>query len=199
MAAVVTPSPAVAATGTYTVLDYTLLSDQVATINDFDMTEGPDWTAATSNAATASSLAAAINTASASTLCTAAAVGAVVTVTAVTPGVAGNSIDLLSSNQLGLSTSGGTLAGGQAIGALGSIAVSGPSMIKSITVASTGSNNTLKVINGATSSATEYDFITGIANKTVVRTYRGGLFLPAGCFVLPGSDVTSVVVEFAHE
>lgn len=102
----------VAATGTATVLNYLLLSGQTLTVNGFVLTEGVDWTAATSNAATATSLASAITTATASTLSTAAAVSAVITITANAVGESGNSITLVSSDPTDLSVSGSTLSGG---------------------------------------------------------------------------------------
>lgn len=47
--------------GVYAVVDYTLLSGDTATVNSDTVTEGVDWTAATSNNATASSLASALS------------------------------------------------------------------------------------------------------------------------------------------
>lgn len=79
------------ATGTATVLDYTNLSGAIVSVAGHDLTEGSDWTAATSNDATATSLASAIDALSE---VTASATGAVVTIVAATPGTAGNSITL---------------------------------------------------------------------------------------------------------
>lgn len=100
---------AVAATGTYTVVDYTLLSGATVTVDGTTLTEGVDWTAATSNDATATSLASAIDalgTVSASATTNA------VTVTAATAGAAGNSIATLTSDAVNLTVSGATLSGG---------------------------------------------------------------------------------------
>lgn len=100
---------AVAATGTYTVVDYTQLAGDTVTVDGTVLTEGVDWTAAVSNNATATSLASAI---SALATVNAAAVGAVVTVTAADPGAAGNSIATLTSDAVNLTVSGATLTGG---------------------------------------------------------------------------------------
>src|ERR1019366_3460157 len=53
------------ATGTATVVDYTMLAGAVLTIHGHALTEGVDWFAATSNTNTAVSLAGAITTATA--------------------------------------------------------------------------------------------------------------------------------------
>ena len=66
---------------TLTVVDYTGLAGDTVTVGSTTKTEGADWTAATSNGATATSLAAALD---AITGVTATAVGSVVTITATT-------------------------------------------------------------------------------------------------------------------
>jgi hypothetical protein len=100
---------AVAATGTYTVVDYTQLALDTVTVNGTVLTEGTEWVAAVSNNATATSLAAAIH---ALTPVNAAAVGAVITVTAATAGLVGNAIATLTSDAVNLTVSGATLSGG---------------------------------------------------------------------------------------
>lgn len=102
-------STAVAATGTYTVVDYTSLSGATVTVDGNVLTEGVEWTAATSNDATATSLASAID---ALGTVSAAAATNVVTVTAATAGAAGNSIATLTSDAVNLTVSGATLSGG---------------------------------------------------------------------------------------
>lgn len=104
-----TAATAVAATGTYTVVDYTLLTGATATVAGTVLTEGVDWTASVSNASTATSLASAID---ALATVGAAAVGAVITVTATTAGVAGNSIGTLTSDAVNLTVGAATLTGG---------------------------------------------------------------------------------------
>lgn len=104
-----TEDTAVAATGTLTVVDYTQLTGDTVTIGSTVLTEGVDWTAGTSNAATATSLASAIDALPA---VSAAAVGAIVTVTAASAGAAGNSIALISSDLVNLTRSAATLTGG---------------------------------------------------------------------------------------
>jgi len=103
---------AIAATGTATIVDYSALSGATVTVGSTVLTEGVEWTAATSNEATATSLAAAIH---ALANVNAAAVGAVVTVTAATAGIAGNSIGLATNGGSDLTLgglSGGNLSGG---------------------------------------------------------------------------------------
>lgn len=100
---------AVAATGNFTVVDYTQLTGATATVAGHVLTEGVEWTAATSNNATASSLASAIDALSE---VSAVASLAVVNITASTVGVAGNSITLSTSDLVNLTRSGTTLSGG---------------------------------------------------------------------------------------
>lgn len=98
-----------AATGIYTVIDYTALSGATVTVDGVVYTEGVEWTAATDNDTTATSLASAID---GGANVGAAAVGAVITVTASTPGLAGNSITTVTSDAVNLTVSGATLSGG---------------------------------------------------------------------------------------
>lgn len=98
------------ATGTVTIVDYTLLAGKTVTTNAVTKTEGADWTAAVSNDATATSLAAALDAIAG---VSAAAVGAVVTITADAFGILGNAIDLATNAAAGAATvSGAFLAGG---------------------------------------------------------------------------------------
>ena len=98
-----------AATGTYTVVDYTQLGSATVTVDGNVLTEGVEWTAASSNDATATSLASAID--GLGTVDASAATNAV-TVTASSTGTAGNSIATLTSDAVNLTVSGATLSGG---------------------------------------------------------------------------------------
>ncbi len=104
-----TESTAVAATGTVTIIDYSQLTGAVVTVAGIALTEGVDWVASGSNTATATSLASAI-----STIALVNAVGNldVVTITAATPGAAGNAITVVISDAVNMSRSGPTLTGG---------------------------------------------------------------------------------------
>lgn len=100
------------AEGTITVLDYTLLAGKTITVNAVTITEGVEWTAATSNNATATSIASAVDAIAA---VNAAASGAVVTIKADAVGTAGNSRNLLTNaSASALTLSGATLTGGAA-------------------------------------------------------------------------------------
>lgn len=98
---------AVAATGTATIVDFSGLAGDTVTVGGTVLTEGVDWDAEVSNDQTATNLAAAIN---ALANVNAAAVGAVVTITAATAGVAGNNITL-ATNGGGDLTLGGLVGG----------------------------------------------------------------------------------------
>jgi len=107
--------PAVAATGTITVNDFSVLADDIITINGQAITEGAalDWQAGASNDDAAASIHAAI-VALADVAYTAEVAANVITITA-TPGDAGNSIALVytdSGSGSGITLSGATLAGG---------------------------------------------------------------------------------------
>ena len=95
------------ATGTVTVVDYTLLALDTFTIDGNVLTEGTEWTAATDNDTTAGSLAGAID---ALPGFSAVAVGAVITITA-DPGSSGN-VAISTSDGTNLSLSGAALTGG---------------------------------------------------------------------------------------
>jgi len=96
------------ASGTLTIVSYAGLTGNTVTFNGTVLTEGVEWTAATSNNATATSLAAAINALAGFS---ATALGAVVTVVADEAGEAGNVA--MSQNGGGdMTLSGATLTGG---------------------------------------------------------------------------------------
>jgi hypothetical protein len=102
--------PGVSATGTITIVDADNLTGATITVDSVALVEGVDWSlSAGDNDATATALAAAITSDVASV--SAAAVGAVITVTAAVAGVAGNSITL-ASNNADATVSAATLSGG---------------------------------------------------------------------------------------
>jgi hypothetical protein len=98
---------------TVTVVDYTALSGATLTVNGVVLTEGIEWTAATDNDTTASSLASAITTATATTLSTGTATLNAIKVSANDAGDAGNSITLATSDAVNLTISSVTLLNGQ--------------------------------------------------------------------------------------
>lgn len=101
------------ARGTVTVLDYTKLTGKTITVNLTTITEGVEFTAATSNDATATSIASAIDAIAA---VNASAAGAVVTIIADASGTTPNSYALTTNAAAdGLTLSGATLAGGVAV------------------------------------------------------------------------------------
>jgi len=187
--------PAVKATGTLTFTGTDVVGFTI-TIGGKVLAEGVDWTAQGTVAGDATQLAAAINTNTATCLATAVAVGPTVTITANTAGTGGNAIVITVSTGGQTTQSGAHLTGGTNFGAAGALAFSGPGRVKTITVASSGSSLGVQILNGVTSSGTEYDFITGTTGQTVVRTYQNGLLLPTGCFVIPQADVTAVDIEY---
>lgn len=102
------------ATGTVTISDYSAVeAGDTVTVNGVALTAGgTDWTAATSNQATALSLAQAINARVPGVKAT--ANSGVVTIEALTPGVAGNSITLATSMEVAEgAVSGAALTGGR--------------------------------------------------------------------------------------
>ncbi len=101
------------ATGTVTIVDYTQLSGDTVTINGIVLTEGIQWTAATSNNATATSLASAITTATGTTLTTGSATTNIVTIIANSAGTGGNTIALVVSDGTNSPASGSSLTGGK--------------------------------------------------------------------------------------
>lgn len=183
----------VKATGTLTFTGTDVVGFLI-TIGGKGLQEGVDWTADGTVALDAAAIAAAINTNTATCLATATAVGATVTITANTAGTAGNSIVITVSTGGQTTQSAATLLGGLA--QTGAVAFTGPGHVKTITVKGTGSALGVQVLNGLTLSGTEYDLVTGTTGQSVVRTYRKGLMLPTGCFLLPGADITAVYIEY---
>lgn len=196
MAALIPEFPGARGTGSYTVVDYSALGAAVATLNGVGMTEGIEWTAATSNDETAISLAAAINTLTVETTCTAVAVANVVQITANSVGDA-PVIGLSSSDNVNLHRSAANLTGGENPGVGPVLVFTGPLRLKSVTVASSGTNIGVQILNGVVDTADEYDHVLGVSDQTVIHTYEGGLLLPAGCYVIPEDEVTAVVLEFS--
>lgn len=100
------------ASGTITITDYTgLASGKTVTVGATTLTEGVDFSAATDEDTTASSLASAIDGISGYA---ASADGAVITIIADTPGTAANSAALETNAVSGVTLSGATLSGGVA-------------------------------------------------------------------------------------
>lgn len=99
------------ARATITVTDFAALAGKVVTLDGTAKTEGANWTAATSNAATATSLATALDAIAGFD---AVAADAIVTVYYTTPGTGGNAKTLTTDAASGLTLSGATLADGVA-------------------------------------------------------------------------------------
>lgn len=106
------PVPGVAATSTVTITDYTQASGWGVTIDDQTLTEGVDWTAATSDEATAQSFADAVNNnITLQEIVSATVDGAVVTLTVTQEGPSGNDIVVSTTATGGLTVSGNTAGG----------------------------------------------------------------------------------------
>jgi hypothetical protein len=97
------------ATGTVTVVDYSVLAGATLTVYGSVLTEGVEWTASVDNDTTAASLAAAID---ALVDIAATSVGNVIAVEAEANGVLGNTYTLATSDVVNLTISGATLLGG---------------------------------------------------------------------------------------
>ena len=100
------------ATGTITVEDFALLTNDIVIVDGIELTEGVDWNANTDNNTTASSLAAVID---ALANVSAIAAGNVITITYDTVGVAGNAVRIEycdSASGDGINLSGARLSGG---------------------------------------------------------------------------------------
>lgn len=191
---VIPPTPATHATGTLTVNDYSQLADDTFQLNSNTATEGIDWTAETSNDVTAENIAAYI-TGFAPMDCTAVAVANVVHITAITAGAV--IYGLATSDDTNLTRSGIQLQGGEDETAPQGIAFTGRGYLKSVSVSAANSSaNSVQVFNGQDAGGTEYDYITGEDGKTVVRTYKGGMYLPDGGYILAEENVTDVVIEY---
>lgn len=104
----------IAASGTWTIPDYTNpnIFGTTVTIDSVSLTEGLDWFAATSNTATATSLSNAINSNLDPGIATAGHSNNIVTITATTPGTAGNSIIFQGGPGITSNPNSGTLGGG---------------------------------------------------------------------------------------
>ncbi len=180
------------ATGTITISSFASLHLAVVTINGIALTEGTQWTAATSNGSTATSLAAAITTATATTLCTAAAVGAVITLTANTNGAAANSITMVSSDPTHAALSGTTLTGGNTdqlfLG--GAVDV----LVSAVNIVSGGSAGTVTLRNGTTAAGTAVLKFTGTASIGVLVEFAPGTIFPSGCFIDSDDNITTCTV-----
>jgi len=98
-----------AASGTVTIVAFGSIAGATITVDGTALVEGVDWTAATDNAATATSLATAID---GLTNVSASSTGNVVNIMAVASGTTGNSIPLVTSHPANAAISGATLAGG---------------------------------------------------------------------------------------
>ncbi len=184
------------ATATITVTNYLNLVLKTVTVGASTLTEGAaaDFVAAVSNDATATSLAAAIDALAAYT---ATAIGPVITITVVATGAAGNAT-VLSTNSTSAVTLVAFSGGLDTVLASGVIGSSGKAIrIKNIGCKSfsTGTKTT-QVLNGTSSSGTEYDFITGTASQAVMHNFVKGLLLPAGCYVVSDTGISTVTVEF---
>ncbi len=200
MAATFTQTPAVNASGSFTVLQYTNLAGSNVTVDGHTVTEGSDWTAAVSNATTASSLKDAIDATGALVDLTTALNGSTITLTSKTTGAAGNDvigIDRSASDAnlaLVAPGNGSTLGGGTDAVTAGLIG-SGRVRIFSIAAKSDSSIGSLQLFNGTDSTGAEYDLVTGVASKTTLRTYEQGVVL-AHAYIQSNAHVTNVTVQF---
>jgi hypothetical protein len=137
-----------AATGTVTVVNHLLLAGAVLTVNGVALTEGIQWSAATSNNATATSLASAISTATATTLCTASAAGAAITVTANSATFKSNSISLATSDATHLTLSGNYLTGGEGGAGYEYVVVTGTAIVVHLTNGQSSAQQVQAAVNG---------------------------------------------------
>lgn len=124
------------ASGTVTVVDYTALAGKILTVAGHALTEGVEWTAATSNDATADSLAAAIDALTEVDAANPAANA--ITVVAHTAGTAGNAITLATGDVVNLTISGAVLSGGIAAA---TVNVNGTTLTESTDFNAVTSNN----------------------------------------------------------
>ena len=181
-----------AAKGTVTVVDYTALAGKVLTVNGIALTEGVEWTAATSNVATATSLAGAITTATATTLSTGSAIGAVVTVTANTSGAVGNNITLVTNDAVHLTVSGATLSGGQNTAI---VTVNGIALTQGVQwTAATSNSVTAASLASAITTATATTLSTGSALGNVVTITANAVGLAGNTITLTTSNSVNLPV-----
>lgn len=95
--------------GTVTIVAFGSIGSATITVDGTDLVEAVNWTAATDNESTASSLASAID---ALTNVNASGTGNVVTITGTVAGTSGNAITLVTSHPANAAVSGATLSGG---------------------------------------------------------------------------------------
>lgn len=176
---------AVAATGTITISNYLLLVGAVITISGFELTEGVDWTAATSNDATASSLEAAIDAhTNLPDVVSTSTTTNVITLTAVTTGTFGNNISLATSDAVNAPVSGTALTGG----------VDATTGIKEITIYGLNSsyaeiNETIS-LNGTSTVTTATSFYRV---NSITITDVGSAETAVGTITLSGSTSTQLI------
>ncbi len=123
----------------------------------------------------------------------------VITVTVVTSGAGMNSAVITGSGTSPLGNLHVTFSGGVTVVlASGIIGPSGKAIrIKNVGCKSfsTGTKTT-QILNGTTSSGTEYDLLTGTASQAVMHDFVRGLLLPAGCYIVSDTGISTVTVEF---
>lgn len=201
MPSIILQTAAVNAHGSLTVLNFGNLPGHSVnvTVNSHVLSEGSDWTAATSNAATALSLQTAIDAVTGGAFTTAIS-NNVITITSTTTGAAGNDlIDLscsASSADLAVvATGNGQTLGGGADAFAGGLVGNGRVRISTIAVAADSSGGSVQLFSGTDNTGTEYDLITGTASRTTLRTYKQGMVL-GRAYLLGDSHITKIVAQF---
>lgn len=170
------PTAGVRATGTVTIVQFGNLAGKTVTVDGNVLTEGADWTAATANSNTATSLAAAIDALAGFS---AAAVGAVVTITYDTHGTAGNAkaISTNGTSPTDILLSGATLSGGVA----GDTVVVNGTTFTCVDAGATG--------NQFTSAATLATLINALANINAANS-SGTITIKADAVGTTGNTYT---------
>lgn len=175
-------------TATITVSDYSnIAADATITVNGIVLTNGVEWSNATGNNNTATSIASAISTATATTKCTGSATNAVVTISANTIGSAGN-VSLNTSDAVKLLKSGTALTGGNS----GIVGTSGAaSVIYGVEVQAGANTCNIDVYNG-TDATTGVLVLRLSCTASVSNNFEflGGVILPNGCFI----DITVTAI-----
>ncbi len=124
----------------------------------------------------------------------------VITLTVATSGAGMNSVVITGSGTTPLGNLNVTFSGGVTVVlASGAVGTSGHAIrIKNINCISfaTGTK-TVQVLNGTDSTGTEYDLLTGTASKATQHNFKTGLVLPAGCYIVSGTGISSVTAEFS--
>lgn len=178
------------ATGTIIVSDFAnIAANATVTVNGKVLTNGVEWTNITSSNATATSIASAITTATANTKCTAAAVGATVTLNSNIVGSAGN-VTLVTSDAVRLTTSGTTLTGGNSgiIGSSGS-----PAAIYESGCLAGADLCVLDFYDGTNSSGTLVLRLSCAASVPNYFYLGKGVVFKNGCFVdITVTDITKI-------